>query len=280
MKFEIKNSKCIRFASLLSIFAGTLTAAADDRFGVWTSVAAEKEVTKKLSFDGSLEFRSENNLRSASRWDLSVGADYKFWKFLKVSAGYIYIYERSLQEGKVNFTESGAMNGYNVDHGFWRSKHRIRFSLTFKQKCGRFSMSLRERYQFTHYRPADCQRDRYRDEAQPGHAGEVYEWNGREFTRFERVSDHKESRNRHYLRSRLKVEYDIKGMPLTPSASYEITNDLAGESGIVKHCVNAGAEWEVSKKNIISLYYEHENMTDDDSSMDIHAISIGYKIKF
>lgn len=265
---------------MLPLLASTLPANADDSFGVWTSVTAEKEVTKKLSFEGSLEFRSENDLRSVSRWDLSAGADYKLWKFLKVSLGYVYIYERSLQEAKENFTKSGNINGYNVDHGFWRSKHRARFDLTFKKKIGRFSLSLRERYQFTHYRPADCLRDRYRDKVQPGFSGEVYEWGGQKFTRFEQVPEHKESRNRNYLRSRLKLEYDIKNMPLTPSVSYEMTNNLAGALGIVKHRINAGADWKVNKKNSVSLYYEHENSTDDDINVALHVVSIGYKIKF
>lgn len=272
--------KFLRLAALLPLLAATLPATAGDDFGVWTSVAAEKEVTKKLSFEGSLEFRAENKLRSATRWDVSVGADYKLWKFLKVSGGYVYIYDRSLQETKVNFNNSGKENGYNVDHGFWRSKHRAHFDLTFKHKLGRFELSLRERYQFTHYRPADCLRDRYRDEALAGDQGDFYEWNGRKFYSFEQVPEHKSTRNRHYLRSRLQLEYDIKGLPLAPAVSYEMSNDFSDAFDIAKHRVTAGADWKVNKKNVISLNYIYENGADDDSDGNAHVISVGYKLKF
>ena len=59
------------------------------------------------------------------------------------------------QESEVNITNSGKVNGYNVDHGYWRSKHRFYVEGTGSLKAGRFKFSLRERYQYTYFMPDD-----------------------------------------------------------------------------------------------------------------------------
>ena len=277
------NSKKIL---LLALMAGITcnSALADDDFGVWTSLAVEKKLNKKFDLEAGLDFRSHQNLESVARWSGSLGVGYKPWKFLKVGVSYSYIYDRSTQESKINYNNSGRENGYNVDHGFWRSKHRGVFEMTGKHKVGRFTLSLRERYMFTHYVSTDCNRTRFRDEVQGGYTGETYLWNGREFMEKELTTDHKGSKNRHYLRSRLKVEYDIRNCPLTPFASYELSNNLAEAMDLDKSRLVVGVDWKINKKHALSVGYLYERGADfeldDDGSGNTHVIDIGYKFDF
>ncbi len=213
-------------------------------------------------------------------WGVSCGADYKPWSFLKLSGGYAFLYDRSLQETKTNITGSGRENGYNVDHGFWRSKHRAYFDATGKVKAGRFTLSLRERYQYTHYMSTTCTRDRYRDNPQGGYNGPIYEWNGEQFVNFEQTERNKPSKNRHYLRSRLQVAYNIRHCPLEPYVSYEFSNNLGDGLHLDKTRLSFGMEWKINKKHGLSLAYLYQDGADDDGDNDIHVIDIGYKFKF
>lgn len=282
MKMFLKKSVIFTAAFLMAAHLH-----ADDDFGIWSSIAVEKKISKKFSLEAGLDFRAEQNLESVARWDASLSAGYKPWKFLKLGVGYVYIYDRSIQESKVNYNNSGNVNGYNVDHGYWRSKHRAVFEATAKQKWGRFTFSLRERYLFTHYVGADCYRTRFRDEidaSQGGFSGETYPWNGKEYAEMEVVTDHKKSKNRHYLRSRLKVEYDIRNCPLTPFASYELSNNLAEAMDLDKSRLVVGVDWKINKRHALSVGYLYERGADfdfdDDGQGNTHALDIGYKFDF
>lgn len=258
-----------------------LPATASDDFGIWTGIGAEKKFNKKFSVEAGLGFRAEQQLKSAARWDASVGVGYKPWRFLKLSAGYVYLYDRSLQEAKVNYgNKSGRKNGYNVDHGYWRSKHRAYFDVTGKVDAGRFTFSLRERYQMTHSMAATCVRDRYRDLAPGGYNKEVYTWNGENFMSYERTTDDKGHKNAHYLRSRFQVEYNIRHCPVDPFVSYELSNNLSDALTLDKTRLTVGADWAITKQHKLSLAYIYQNGADDDGNDDIHVIDIGYKFSF
>lgn len=257
-----------------------LPMAADDDFGLYTELSAEKKLTKTLSADLGLGFRSEQKLKSASRWDISAGASYKPFRFLKFSAGYVYMYDRTPMESEPNLTKKGKLNGYNVDHGYWASKHRAYADVTGKLKIGRLSFGLRERYQYTHTLGTDYKRTRFRDPVQPGYVGESYVWNGEAFYECETVARHKEHKNRHYLRSRLTAEYNIRHCPVTPSVSYELSNNLSKGFELDKTRLSAGVDWKITKQHILSASYMWQDGQDDDNNNDIHAIEIGYKFKF
>lgn len=260
---------------------------ADNNFGIWTNASVEKKINKKFSVDAGLDFRTEDDLQTVSRWAGSLGVSYKPIKLLKLGASYIYMYDRSTQESKINYNDSNKENGYNVDHGFWRSKHRFAFDATIKEKFGRFTIGLRERYLFTHYVGAECRRTRFRNEVQPGFDNPdvpIYEWDGRKFMELEEGFDNKKSKNRHYLRSRLKVEYDIRKCPLTPFVSYEFSNNLAEGFDLDKSRLNVGVDWKINKKNVITVGYLYEKGADfdiaDDGNDNKHILDIAYKFDF
>lgn len=277
----------MRTSKLLSLVAGltlATTATAGDDFGLWGEAAVEKKINKQFSIDAALGFRAEENAARASRYDASLGATWKVCKYFRMGAGYVYLYSRSPREVKAKYREdddgrpvAGAdgrpvYQGYNVDHAFYRSKHRVFVEAVGKVKAGRFEFSLRERYQFTHYMSAETLRDRYRLGADPtDHTVAGYE---------ETVTDFKPAKDKHYLRSRLQVAYDIANCPVEPFVSYELSNDLTSTFALDKTRLRAGADWKVSKQHKLSLAYVFEDGADDDDGNRLHAIEVGYKFDF
>ena len=214
--------KTTRLMALAALAAFPLSGVAGDDFGLWTEISAVKKLTRQFSIDAGIDFRAEQQLESFSRWAASLGFAYKPAKILKASAGYAYIYDRNPQESKKNYgNNSGRFNGYNVDHGFWRSKHRFYADLTGKLAIGRLTLSLRERYQMTRSLATSCLRTRFRDPIQGGYTGDKYEWNGDRFMTCEVVENDKKAKTAHYLRSRIEADYNIRNCPLTPYVSFE-----------------------------------------------------------
>ncbi len=256
---------------------------AEDDFGIWSGISAEKKLNKKFSVEAGIGFRAEQKLKNAARWDVSLGAAYKPMKWLKLSAAYMYIHSFNPEEVKVNFNNDGEEKGYNIDHSFWRSRHRGYFEATGKVDVGRFTFSLRERYQLTHATSTTCDRTRLRDVAPGGYNKETISFNGQNYVVDEKTfgTDDKAAKNDHILRTRVKAEYNIKGLPLNPFVSYEFHNSLTEDFDIDKTRLIVGADWEISKKHKISLGYLYQNGANKpNSSNNLHAIDVGYSFEF
>lgn len=278
------------FLILIAAFA-SLPALAGDDFCLWTEVGVQKDFSKKFSLDAAVEFRAEDKVRQASRWAVSVGAGYKPLKYLSLGAGYTFIHDYSPQEVKTDYktdddTGEAEFNGYNVDHGYWRNKHRATFDITGKLPLGRFTLSLRERYQFTHYVATTINRTRYRTQidssmiANGGYTGDYTEFQGKYFAKTKVVENEKKAKNRHYLRSRLQLEYNIRHCAWTPYIACEMSNDLSDALQLDKTRYTIGAEWKITKQHRLDFAYLYEDGADDDALSNNHAISISYKWKF
>lgn len=279
---------------ILTIALATLPAlalhAADDDFGIWTSASVQKSISPTFSIDAGIGFRAEDCLQRVARWDVGAGVSYKPVKFLTLSTAYTYIYGQNAEEGKVDYKKKTddegnlIFNGYNVDHAYWRSRHRATFDIIGKIPMGRFTLSIRERYQYTHYDAATTTRDRYRSELPEAMAGawtgDTYEYDGHTFTSFEQSDREKKAKDRHYLRSRFMIDYNIRHCPLTPYAAYEFHNNLSNSLKLKKSRLTAGVEWKVSKKHRLDFAYVFQNSHDDDNEGNLHALSVEYKFKF
>lgn len=92
--------------------------------------------------------------------------------------------------------------------------------------------------------------------------------------------DVKESKDKHYLRSRLQVEYNINHCHWTPYVSYELVNDLQDKFDLEKGRLKVGAEWKITKKHRLDVAYLWDKDADDESNSNHHVISLGYKFKF
>lgn len=285
-------SKKILFAAALALCTATSAIAQSD-FGVWTEIGVEKSFNKKFSLEASVENRMANNATQPQRWNAAIGGSYKPLKWLKLGAGYVFIYNRNFQETEEKYKENDEgeivlgkdgkpiIEGYNVDHGYWRPRHRAYFDVQGKVDVGRFSISLRERYLYNYYVETEALRDKYRNPSQPGYSGNLYPFNGMEFMKYEQEMDTKKAKSKHSLRTRLQVEYDIKGVPLTPFVSCELTNELSNAMQYDKVRAQAGVEWKINKKHILSGAYLYQNENQEiGPNESLHAIKIGYKFKF
>ena len=273
----MKNLK--KLVALAVLMTVSINVTASD-FGTWLGAEAEKKVGK-FSFELGAGFRAQNNMKSVERWDASFGISYKPFKFLKFAVGYNYIYQYRIEEKRNHYDEYEQAyedrpseiireyDGYNINKPYWRSKNRFKFDITGDVNIGRFNISLRERYQFTHMNDVYHSRDKYRLN---GATGEVY------FK--ETTKELKETRNNNRLRSQLKVEYDIRKCKITPYASIEFFNELDEAFILGKTRVRAGGDIKIDKKNKISVGYVYQDERDSDIGETQHALEISYKLKF
>lgn len=255
-----------RIFCMVVVAMAAATAMAQDDFGTILSVEAEKKVTKKFSVGLEAEMRTRDDVKSIDRWSGGLQVAYKVLPWLKVSAGYTYLYDNNekisyYEEGDGKVTKGIVNVGDPKKRGeYWGSRHRFNVSLTGSKKWGDFELSLRERWQYT-YRPEYTvdQRYSYYDE----------EWDGEEHTY--------RGKGKNVLRSRLAAEYKIRYIPMTPFASVEAFNAW----NLEKMRYTVGADWRITKKHVVSLYYRYQHV--DSSSEDEpnrHSIGLSYKVKF
>ena len=270
------------FTACCALLLAAPTFAQKDEFGAWLEVEGEKKITKRIDLSLGLGMRANDNLGEVSRANAFIGGSYKVCDYLKVAATYQYISDLSRGEVKEDFKKnSGKFNGYNVDEAFHRAKHRLSFDLSSKVKVGRFTFSLRERYQYTHSVSKDIERIRYRDDAasMPGFSGDTYPFGGYEWINREVGEDHKGHKNNHLLRTRIGIEYDIKKCPLAPFATYEIKTQLQKGGATEETRLIVGADWKLNKKNTLTFAYIFNDAHYSDEA-NVHALSLGYKFKF
>lgn len=263
-------------------FAGLNTAQADD-FGLWGDLAVQKNITKRFSVDAGIDLRAENKLKDFTRIGAGVGLGFKATKWLSFGTGYTFLRDYNLSETKPSYKKDRkTIRGYNVDDAYWRNKHRATFDVSGAIPIGRFTITVRERYQYTHYVATNTQRTKYRNEITnlDGWTGKVYTICDRYFSSMEQEKDAKGAKDKHYLRSRFGLEYNIRHCAWTPYATYEFSNNLSHQLHLDKQRLTVGAEWKITKQHRLDLAYVYSNGADDDNNSDCHALSIGYKFKF
>ena len=241
---------------LLIICAITLPLAGNaqdksDDFGIWSSVGAEKKVNKKLTVGVEAEYRTRNSSKTSDRWTGQLSADYKLMPWLKLGAGYKFIYNNNSE--KITYHNDGTYNNWRPS--YWGTRHRFYADVTGTLKLDRFDISLRERWQYT-YRPEQTT-TRY------------------DFDNSWWEDTDVKSKNSHVLRSRLQVKYNIPKSKITPFANVELYNNWSLEK--VRYTI--GAEWKIAKQHEISAFYRYQNEKDSDEA-NKHILGIGYTFKF
>lgn len=251
----------------LSLLSFTAVHGQSDDFGYDLTVEAEKTINKKWSVGLEGELRTRNNARTNDRWSAGLNVDYKIAKWLKASAGYVYLYDNNEQISYYDATDEAVIDG-DAEVGdpkkrarYWGSRHRFNLSLTASRKLGNWKFSLRERWQYT-YRPEQQvdQRWSYLSQAFDGKE-KVYGGNGK-----------------NVLRSRFQIEYDKKGLALTPYAHVELFNAWS----VQKTRYTAGLDWKLSKQHAIGFFYRYQTVRndEDDHEPNIHLVGATYRFKF
>lgn len=175
-------------------------------FGGWFSFDVSTDLSSRFSMDVEQEARLFKNFGEWDRHSTSISGDYKIVGWLKGGVGYMLIFN------------------HKVKSDTWDTRHRYFVYLQGKQKLGRFSISLRERFQSTFVKE------------------EAVEELGYEFI------------SRNYLRSRLKVDYDIKNNKLEPYLSAEMYYSLSGKKEINDMRYTVGAEFPLAGKFDLDTY--------------------------
>lgn len=225
--------------------------------GLWTSVGIDKKINKKLSFGLEGEFRSRNDFKTADRWSVGLDATWKFNKKFRVAAGYVLLNDNRKEKISYNNDDPTSVNYYNNWRpSYWTIRHRVYAGFGLSTDVGRWSFSLRERWQYT-YRPEktttryDFDNAKWEDTTVNGKAGSV-------------------------LRSRLQVEYDIPLCTWTPYASVELYNAWSVE----KIRYTLGADWKITKQHSIGLYYRFQQYRHSEDGTNINIIGASYNFKF
>ena len=252
----------------------------NDEFGVWTTLEASKKINKKFKLEFEAELRTVEGVSNIDRVSVGAGASYKLAKWLKASAGYIFIYSHSLDEKKYRWDDPldvpgyGTYYDYNIDHAYWTERHRFHVSFTGDYKIGRVELSLRERLQYTRTNSATTDETKYRWEQ---NFDADYNEIEPTLTVRETEPEFKEAKHNTTLRSRLSAKWDISNCKITPFASVELYTRLDEWKGCDKLRYRAGASYKINKKNEISLFYLYQDANDDDEPKG-HAVGIGYSL--
>lgn len=256
--------KIAAFLTLILLTTGAM--AQSDDVGSSLTLEAEKKINKKFSVDADVEMRTRDDMKTIDRWSGGVSASYKLLPWLKVSAGYTFLYDNNERISYYSAKDSKVQNGV-VNAGdpkkkgeYWGARHRFNVALTGSYKLGQLGLSLRERLQYT-YRPEYTVDERwsYFDD----------DYDGEEHTY--------KSKSKTVLRSRLQAEYKIPDFPMTPYASVELFNAMDLEK--VRYTV--GYDYKINKKNSMGLFYRYQHVNkDDDNEANRHVIGLSYKIKF
>lgn len=117
--------------SAIGLLLALSTMAQTNDFGVWASVDATKDISKKWRVTGELENRTRDNSSQVGRWGAQVGTEYKIWKLVSVGLAYQFQYY------------------HDMKYSDFQSRSRFIGFLQGKYKWNNFSLGLRERFQVT-----------------------------------------------------------------------------------------------------------------------------------
>lgn len=261
-----------------------LPAAAQTNWGLRSNIGVEKKISK--GFDASLDARyhQTDNFQSTDRWSIGLSLGKRLYRNeaktfnVKAGLGYKYMNVYNGWETKYKDNDEGIQdnldpqyyikNGYdfNLNNSYVDSRHRVTASLQAAVELGRFKISLRESYQFTHTDSAQYSKDKYRFK------------NG-EFDHMETVTDGKSASNKNVLRSKIGIDYNIPHWKYDPFISYELFNGIDNAFKTDKSRITAGIEFSFNKMHNFEVAYMWQNQHDDDEPAG-SFICVSYKLEF
>lgn len=258
----------------LAIAAASLGANAQQ---LWTSAEFKVPLTKKLTAGIEAEYRTTDRLSSTERWSLDAGISYHMKSYLKFDAGYKFIngYREDEFTTKLRDITEHPKKPYRhyFTPGYQLRRHRIYVSATGSVKLGKVSLSLRERYQFTHRIGKEYTRY-YINSPLPDNdfTADDFLASGTEQERVKAATD------KHTLRSRVEAEYSFsKKSRFKPFASVEMYNTMNDSFKSEKTRYTAGCGYKIDSHNSIDLFYRFIREYADRNN--INVIGIGYSFK-
>lgn len=214
------HTRILSFLSLLLLLSSfsPLFAQETDN-GLWTSVEIKKKLTKGLAISLEEEYKMRDNFSKTDKFETTIDLSWKPLSFLKGGIAYCRIdYNHPIN------------NSNTVE--YWELRHRYIAYLMGSYDIGRFSLSLKEKFQQTNRVGVDPSVNK--------------------------------SNPTNVIRSKFEVDYNIKKSPFTPFASVEVYYALNEPDGVqdptatqmVTEIRNAiGVEYAIKKNLVVEAGY-------------------------
>ncbi|MDE6544300.1 MAG: DUF2490 domain-containing protein [Muribaculaceae bacterium] len=258
----------------LAIAAASLGATAQQ---LWTSAEIKIPITKKFTAAVEAEYRTHNGFSPTERWTVNALVAYRAKSFLKFDAGYKFINGYLEDEFKTKLRDITEHPKKPYRHyytpGYTMRRNRVYVSATGSMKLGKLSLSLRERYQFTHRIGKDYTRY-YINSSSADNDFSVDDFltSGVEQERI------KVAKDKHVLRSRIEAEYTIKKKsPFKPYISVELYNALNNGFECDQSRYTAGCSYKINSHNSLDLFYRFKREHTDRANINI--IGLGYTFR-
>jgi len=226
------------FFLLIFLFSGMGLMAQNNDFGVWTSLEAQKKIGKwNVSVES--EYRLKKIASETDRWSVGLSGAYQVFKPIEVGIAYEFI------------------NFYDTEYLDFQPRHRASFFLAGKKKLGRFTISLREKIQFT----AKDVSDRVKDNG----AIDNYKVNP-EYT----------------WRNKFKIEYNLPRFPVDPAMSVESFFSLNNPDGnrFNQLRYTLSLNYKLSKQHKIELFGMYSDKSLGDDAAQRYVLGVAYRFKF
>lgn len=276
----MKRSLIITF-----LFALNLPIMAQGTWGLRSSIGVEKKIAKGFDVGLEAKYHQTDNFQNTDRWSVGTTLSKRLYRNqaktfnVKASVGYKYLQvynnwttkykgDESLNIADGLEPEYYLANNYsfNVSNSYKDSRHRVTTSLQASAELGRFKISWRESYQFTHTDSVEYNKDKYR-------------YKNGAWKDVETVVDGKPASNKSVLRSKVSLDYNIPKWKYDPFISYEMFNGLSNGFNIQKSRITAGVEFSFNKKHNFEVAYLWQNQHDDDEPAG-SFICLSYKFDF
>lgn len=303
---------------ILALAASQFAAAQSDDFGYDLSIEGETKLARGLHLGLEAGMRTQDDAKKIDRYTVGAALDYRLYQSpnkkltIKANAGFDYLWTNKLQDKEMKYFEetdglvddgyfnTGDVKGYNITDQYWRDRYRINSGLSASYTLNkRWSFSIKETVQHSHYCDATANRTKYRvDENQSyfDDNGDIV-WvttnygyttdytgddnldeNGNVIGKFVNQGDvFKKHKDKTILRSKFQIEYNIKGIPIDIFASVDYGCGLNYSTNKWKY--TAGYDYKINKTNKLTVFYRY-NTEDDDDEANGHLVGLGYKIEF
>jgi len=265
----------------IALFPVSMTA--ENNWGLRSGIGVEKKITKGLDAGVEAKYYQTDNFKNTDRWSIGLSLDKRLYRneaktfTVKAGLGYKYMNVYNGWETKYKGNLTGIEddlepqyyidNGYNFNfnNSYVDSRHRATVSLQAALEAGRFKITLRESYQFTHTDSVEYPKDKYRFKNDA--------WT------INTVQDGKSASNKQVLRSKVSLDYNIPHWKYDPFVSYELFNGIDDGFKAEKSRITAGIEFSFNKMHNFEVAYMWQNQHDDDEPAG-SFICLGYKLEF
>jgi len=270
------------FAIVFALPASTQTT-----WGLRTSLGTEFKISKGFEAGFEAKYFQADNFKSTDRWSVGVSLSKRLYrneaKTFNIKAGLGYKFLNVYNPWTTKYKGDESLNipdglqpqdylddslSFNFINSYIDQRHRVTASLQASLELGRFKISLRESYQFTHTDSVEYNKDKYR-----------FSVKNKRWKAIETELDGKPASNKNVLRSRIGVDYNIPHWKYDPFVSYEMFNSLDSGFEIQKSRIQAGVDFSFNKKHNFEVAYMWQNQHDDDEPAG-SFICIDYKYTF